>query len=142
MYCLKRSLFRSMQASAFLYGKKPPKGKNLGDSFQLVLRVPPSPGMCVYVSFCLPCVPCFLGMSEDLGEGSEMVWRFASEPPIARRGCPVLKGLVWGVSFGVLLLDLVCYLELLSIPWPMSHFAAACRPLLVESIRVIYYIIL
>ena len=52
-------------------------------------------------------------MSEDLGGGRGRVWRFASEPPVARRGCPVLRGLEWGVSFGVLLLDFVCCLELL-----------------------------
>jgi len=51
-------------------------------------------------------------MSEDLG-GSGRVWQLIVIPLRARQGCPVFKGLEWGMSFYVLLLDLMCSLELL-----------------------------
>ena len=62
-------------------GKVPTGGKNLGVSFQLVLRVPPSPSLYICV-FCLPCVLCFLGILEDLG-GREVV-RESGDSPVYR----------------------------------------------------------
>ena len=51
-------------------------------------------------------------MLEDLG-GSGRVWQLTVMPLGARQGCLVPEGLEWGMSFCVLLLDLMCSLELL-----------------------------
>ena len=61
-------------------------------------------------------------MSEDLG-GSGRVWQLIVVPLRARRGCPVPKGLEWGMSFHILLLDLIYSLELLEnfLAYPFKH---------------------
>ena len=68
-------------------GKIPIGGKNLSISFQLVLRVPPSPSLYIFVSQSALCtmLPGYVGRSRGEG-GSRRVWRFASVPPMARRG--------------------------------------------------------
>ena len=93
IYCLIQSLFRSIQATAFLYRKNPLKGKNLGASFQLVLYIPPSPNQYIIISFYLPYVLYFLSILEDLGGGSSRrVWQFASVVPITRQGMTSPQG--------------------------------------------------
>ena len=68
--------------------------------------------MYFYLFASLPCIPCFLGILEDL-RGSGRVWQLTSVPPTARQKYSVLEGLEGGIAFHVLLLDLLSNLELL-----------------------------
>ena len=93
-------------------GKIPIRGKNLSVSFQLVLRVPPSPSLYNFIVY-LPYILYFLGILEDLEGSSRRVQQFTNMPPIARRRYLVPKGLEGGVFFNIFLLNLIYYLKLL-----------------------------
>ena len=87
--------------------------------------------MYLYLFIYLPCVLCFLGILEDLG-GSGRVWQLIVVLPGARQKCSVPKGLEWGMSFYVLLLDLMYSLELLENslaykPFCYYIYALVCR---------------
>ena len=71
--------FRSMQATAYLYRKNPHKGEKPKCFLSASLTRSAFAQLVYLCVFCLPYVPCFLGMSEDLG-GREVVGESGGSP--------------------------------------------------------------
>ena len=121
-------------------GKIPIRGKNLSVSFQLVLRVPPSPSQYILMSFV--CLAYYTSQVYQKIQGGGVVGG-SSGLPVCRLqlsggnqsfrawngACPIVS------SCQILYAVQNCY----RIPYPISYFTTTYKPLLIESIQVISF---